>query len=111
MAPNGRILKLCRYAKAPRTRQEKEELKSIGCILGHFSKLPVGRPPKAAVVVTAEDTKKDEQQGKQQQSNNKATTRTSGGLLLRMTAVVQPRSCLEPTGKQLKTSPCCGMPC
>ncbi|KAG7372912.1 hypothetical protein IV203_033636 [Nitzschia inconspicua] len=71
MAPNGRILKLCRDAKAPRTRQEKEELKSIGCILGHFSKLPVGRPPKAAVVVTAEDTKKDEQQGKQQQSNNK----------------------------------------
>ncbi|KAG7369544.1 hypothetical protein IV203_027290 [Nitzschia inconspicua] len=105
MAPNGRILKLCRDAKAPRTRQEKEELKSIGCILGHFSKLPVERPPKAAVVVTAEKQKRMNNK----ESNNKATTRTSGRLLLRSTVVMQSRSCLEPTGKQLKTSPCCKM--
>ncbi|KAG7367027.1 hypothetical protein IV203_029697 [Nitzschia inconspicua] len=48
MARNGRILKLCKDAKASRTRQEKEDLKSIGCIMGHFSTLPVGHPPKAA---------------------------------------------------------------
>ncbi|KAG7370168.1 hypothetical protein IV203_027914 [Nitzschia inconspicua] len=43
MAPDGRILKLCKDGKAPRTRQEKQELKSIGCILGHFSKSPLTR--------------------------------------------------------------------
>ncbi|KAG7366606.1 hypothetical protein IV203_029276 [Nitzschia inconspicua] len=71
MAPNGRILKLCRDAKAPRTRQEKQELKSIGCILSPFSKLPFGSPPKAAVLVAAEEMNTDKEEGKQQKTTNK----------------------------------------
>ncbi|KAG7358948.1 hypothetical protein IV203_015537 [Nitzschia inconspicua] len=75
MAPNGRILKPYRDAKAPtRTRQEKEKLKSIGCILGHFSKSTVGYPPKAAVLVAAEEMNTDAVQNKE--SNNKPPTTT-----------------------------------